>query len=162
MRPAAFVIAALFLPVVRPVAAQLIRVSPATDITAMGRTTRAGGLTPLGAAEGSSTLVSVVTAGAAGAVMGGAAGFLVGGVMNLGAEAGDLLQVENLGPRTDDTCVDKNCAQIGAVIGAAAGFVLGATFGAVLAKRRPSNGQANVTVVPLHDGRLGIGASVRF
>ena len=138
------------------------RIVARIDITAMGRPTHAGGLTPPGAGEGSSMLGSVVTAGAAGALMGGAAGFLVGGVMNLGAEAGALLQVENLGPRTDDTCVDKNCAQIGALIGAAAGFVLGATFGAVLAKRRPTNGQANVAVVPLRDGRLGVGASVRF
>ena len=154
MRPAALVIAALLLPIVRPVAAQLIRVSPATDITAMGRTTQAGGLPPLGAAEGSSTLVSVVRTGAEVAVMGGVAGFLVGGVMNIAAGVSSIESQLGHDRSTDHPCGDKNCAQIGAVIGAAAGFVLGAAFGAVSAGRRPSSGQANVRMAPLHDGRL--------
>ena len=126
---------------------KLIGASPTTDITEQ-----------LGAAEGSSMLVSVVTAGAAGAVAGGMAGFLVGGLMNIGAD------IESFGSegKTRGPCSTKNCAQIGAVIGAAAGFALGAAFGAVSAKRRPSNGRANVRMVPLYDGRLGIGASVRF
>lgn len=157
MRPAAFVIAALFLPVVRPVAAQLIRVSPATDITAMGGTTHAGGLTPPRAAEGSSMLGSVVLTGVAGAVTGGIVGFLVGGVMNIAAGVSSIGQ-ETTG---NHSCSHKNCAQSGAVVGAAIGFVLGAAFGAVEA-RRPSSGQANVRMVPLHAGRLGVGAAVRF
>jgi len=113
----------------------------------------------LGAAfgvEGSSMLASAVRAGAAGTLMGGAAGFLVGGAMNIGADVADLRG------QTDDPCSDKDCAQIGAAIGAAAGFVLGAAFGAVLSRRRPSSGQANVSMVRLHNGRLGVGASVNF
>jgi len=119
----------------------------------------AAGFVLLGAAfgvEGSSMLASAVRAGAAGTLMGGGAGFLVGGAMNIGADVADLRG------QTDDPCSDKDCAQIGTVIGAAAGFVLGAAFGAVLSGRRPSSGQANVSMVRLHDGRLGVGASVRF
>ena len=59
---------------------------------------------------------------------------------------------------------------MGAAIGAGAGFVLGVVAGAVLYSRqerrlRGAGGKerrANVTVVPLHDGRLGVGASVAF
>ena len=233
MRLAAIVVAALFLPIVRPLAAQFIRVSPATDTTAlthMGRTMHAGSLTRQEAVEGSSQLGSVVRTGAAGAVTGGILGFLVGGAMNFDAEveelggqtddscvdkncaqigavigmaagfvlgaaygvegssmlasavrasaAGALLggaagvlvggamnigaDVANLQGQTDDPCSDKDCAQMGAVIGTAAGFVLGAAVGAVLSKRRPSSGQANVIMVRLRSGKLGVGASVRF
>ena len=151
MRPAAFVIAVLFLPVV--LAAQE---PPPVSVGQMGRTTHARN--PAQAAEGSSMLESVVTGAVAGGAMGFLGGFLVGGVMNIGAD------IESFGGglQTSNPCVDENCAATGAAIGAAAGFVLGAAFGAVSAKRRPSNGQANVRMVPLHDGRYGVQLSVRF
>ena len=126
---------------------KLMGVSPTTDITAQ-----------LGAAEGSSMLASVVT----GAVVGGAVGFLVGGVMNIAAGVSSIESQLLFERGTDHPCIDKNFAQIGAVIGAAAGFALGAAFGAVSAKRRPSNGRANLRAVLLHDGRSGLQLSVRF
>ena len=189
MRPAAFVIAALFLPA--SVAAQEAPIKVGDQVRFWtqqrrtvtsgtitewavdsftvsdtwipidrGRTTHAGNPTQEEAAEGSSMLVSLVRAGAVGAVGGGMVGFLVGGAMNFdeGVESNAPLAE----PATDHPCFEKNCAQIGAAIGAAAGFVLGVLFDAALAKRRPTSGQANVAVAPLHDGRLGVGASVRF
>ena len=123
----------------------------------MGRTTHAGGLTPQEAAEGSSMLGSVVRTGVSGAVTFGILGFLVGGVMNIRADIG-----KDLGEATSHPCFDKNCARSGAAIGAAAGFVLGAALGAVSAKPSPSSGQANVSMVRLRNGKLGVGASVKF
>ena len=63
----------------------------------------------------------------------------------------------------DYYCVEKNCTLIGFAIGAGAGFVIGAIAGAAMkSEAGGGRGRSNLTVVPLHDGRLGFGASVRF
>ncbi len=71
----------------------------------------------------------------------------------------------------ENSCVEKNCLLIATAIGAGVGFgvgaVVGGIYGAVRRGARPSGRggrrrRANVIVVPLHNGRLGIGASVRF
>jgi len=79
-------------------------------------------------------------------------GLLIGGI------AGALVDCDRLScPSSNTLCRERNCTVIGALIGAGAGFVAGAIFAKGGRQQRSST-----TVVPLQDGRLGIGASVRF
>ena len=99
-----------------------------------------------------------------GAALGGAAGAIVVGFGQI------------LGPCPDAGPCEGNfqdfgkAMRIGVGIGAGVGFVVGAVVAGVMATRETGGGRrrpqprrrSNLTVGPLHDGKFGLGASVRF
>ena len=109
----------------------------------------------------SSPGMNALVYGAIGAAIGGGVGFVVGGIMNGAASGAFTLEG---GPDLQHPCFDKNCALTGLAIGAGIGFVAGAIIGAVTTPEEKSSEQhrANLIIMPLHDGSLGVGLSVAF
>ena len=101
---------------------------------------------------------SIVGAG----TFGGGTALLLGVIWVAGCQTCDD---EFLSHKFTDTEVTFGAA---IAIAAGVGFVTGGILGALNTRetgggrRRPQPQRANATVVPLRDGRLGIGASVRF
>ena len=122
-----------------------------------------GGSQDTTAVQQSSRVLNALVYGAIGAAVLGTVGFVVGGVMNLDA-SGEILEGFDL-PDPDHPCFDKNCALTGFAIGAGVGFVLGATIGALAfnpEEKSSEQRRANLIIMPLHDGSLGVGLSVAF
>ena len=121
----------------------------------------------------------VVFGGVLGAIGGGGLGFLYGIFVDCSRIEDDPGYGMCGGPggrsaRTsaeENSCVEKSCWLIATAVGAGVGFAIGAVVGGIYGAgrrgARPSGRggrrrRANATVVPLHNGRLGVGAAVRF
>ena len=182
MRPAAFVIAALFLPIVRPVAAQEPppvqvgeRVRVWTSLSRVGTfgtlaSWHADSLAVSSSGDETWILLSSVRRldvrrtkySRGGAVARGAVGGLAGGALS-GAVLGALVCSDDSGQTF--VCSPGEGAAVGAVVFGGAGLILGTIYGLFASTGRWEEvllDRLRVSFLPQSDGRFALGWSVRF